>query len=99
MRMLSEEPGGDAKYYRREDEQKRGNHFTESIRPTRYAKEKMVRTPAEASSSAQHADPVSFPAIADTARAKPPGKHFVLQRKSRAAVFCRIDRSRSTSQK
>src|SRR5262245_17557105 len=45
MRMLSDEPGGDAKYHRRYDEQKRGNHVTEFIRPTRYAKEKIVRTP------------------------------------------------------
>jgi hypothetical protein len=39
----------------------------------------MVRTPGCGVLSAQRADPTYFPAIADTARAKPLGKRFVLQ--------------------
>jgi hypothetical protein len=35
---VAEEPDGDTKYDCGDDEKKRGNHFTESIRPTRYAK-------------------------------------------------------------
>jgi len=39
----------------------------------------MVRTPGCGVQSAQRADATYFPAIADTARAKPLGKRFVLQ--------------------
>jgi hypothetical protein len=81
---VPEKPGADTKQHRDDDEQKRRNHSTESIRSIRYAKEKIVKTPGCGVRSAQCANPAYFPAIADPRASEAFIKRFVIQREFRA---------------